>query len=353
MKKCVFLYAFTAIAIAAILAAGQIIRGTFFHVSSVKAYTSTAENSVICTGKVEASPGSSIYAVSPGIVKRLFVKIGSKVTAGQAIMEILPLSLSQSSSSSSVTDGSSGINAANAYEIYSAYLNQMAGNSSTSSSSGIPQKIAGEKDAPYTIRATANGIVVSLAATEAGAYIDSSKPAAMIQNGHSLQVRLDADESQASDIKDGQSVQISGVGFRNSVYSGRVTSISGEAKQVVSTAGQETVIDVLADVNNPGSDIKPGFTVKAKITTASSSHILILPYEAVRENANGGEFVYCIVKNRAKKTPVVTGREFDNGFEIKSGVHENDLVITNPDDISDGAKVISDSAVSAAGEGHD
>lgn len=353
MKKYVFLYTFTAIAAAVILTIGQIIRSTFVHVSTVKASTSTVENTVICTGKVEVNPGNNIYAVTPGIIKQLFVKTGSKVTAGQAIMEILPLSLSQSSSSSPSGENSkldSSLSAANAYGIYSAYLNHMKGEGPTSSASESPQKT---NNASYVIRATANGTVGSLAASEAGAYIDASKPAAVIQNGNDLQIRLNVDESQASDIKVRQSVQITGVGFRNSVYFGQITTVSGEAKQIVSTTGQETVIDVLASVNHPGADLKPGFTVKAKIITASCSHILVLPYEAVRENANGGEFVYCIVKNHAKKTTVITGREFDNGFEIKSGVHENDSVITNPDEISDGSKVIPDSVASAAGESHD
>jgi multidrug efflux pump subunit AcrA (membrane-fusion protein) len=356
MKKYVFLYTFTAIAAAAILAVGQMIRSTFIHVSTVKASTSTVENTVICTGKVEANPGSNIYAVSPGIIKQLFVKTGSKVTAGQAMMEVLPLSPSQSSSSSTTDEDAkmdSSLSAANAYGIYSAYLNRMKGGSSNSSVSGNPQGTEEGKNTSYIIRATATGTVGSLTASEAGAYIDSSKPAAVIQNGNDLQIRLNVDESQASDIKVGQSVQISGVGFRNSIYSGKVTCISGEAKQLVSTTGQETVIDVLASVNHPGADLKAGFTVKAKITTASCSHILVLPYEAVRENANGGEFVYCIVKSHAKKTPVITGREFDNGIEIKSGVHENNSVITNPDEISDGAKVIPDSVTPATGENHD
>jgi hypothetical protein len=46
----------------------------------------------------------------------------------------------------------------------------------------------------------------------------------------------------------------------------------------------------------------------------------------------------------------VTGREFDNGFEVKSGIRANDLVITDPDDVSEGAKIVSFGT--AAGETH-
>lgn len=343
MKKYVFLYTFTAMLLAAILITGQTIKKTMIKVSVVKVIPSTAEDTVTCTGKVESFAGNNIYATESGTVKKMYVKTGDKVSAGQSIMDILPVASSSNSSSTA----SQSYNYSSAYEAYAAYLNhsQTASSESNAESSSTEENLNSSANADtskkvYTLKASTAGIVESLAVSAEGTYINSSKPAAVIRNENGVQVRLSVDESQIADLKEGQKVQISGIGFKSSVYAGVIQSIASEAKQLVSTTGQETVIEAIASVKNPGSDIKPGFTAKAKITTSHSNNVIIVPYEAVREDSKGNEFVYCAVRNKAKKVAVVTGREFDNGFEIKKGIKASDFIITDPDDIYEDAEVI-------------
>lgn len=346
MKKRVMLYAFTVALIAAILISGQMIKNTMIQVTVVKATPSTAEDTVTCTGKVETLDTNNVYAKDSGVAEKIYVKEGDKVKEGQPLMEI---SYSSSSSSSAAPSYNS------AYEAYAAYLgsSQSTGSdnsSENSSSTGSEENPADGKNL-CTLKAPVSGVVESVAPSMAGSYISSDKPAAVIESENGVQVRLSVDESQIADLKAGQKVQISGVGFKNSVYSGVIESISSEAKQLVSASGQETVVEVIASVQNPGADIKPGFTAKAKITTSHSNNVIILPYEAVREDSNGNEFVYRIIKKKAKKTLVETGREFDSGFEIKSGIQAKDLVITDPDDVYEDAQVIPRSV--RAGDFHD
>lgn len=347
MKKTVMLLSFTAILIAAILISGQIIKNTMIKVTAVKAVASTAEDTVTCTGKVETMDGSNVYAPDSGVAEKIYVKEGDKVKAGQPIMDIsyAASSYSYSSSSSSITSYN------NAYDAYAAYLGrtQSSSLSSSSSPSSTSSDYSDNSRKISTVKAPISGIVESIAATTAGTYINSNKPAATIQNENGVQVRLSVDESQIADLKAGQKVQVTGVGFKNSVYSGLIESISTEAKQLVSTTGQETVVEAIASVKNPGADIKPGFTAKVKVITSHNNNVMILPYEAVREDSNGNEFVYRIIGNRAKKTLVTTGREFDSGFEIKNGIKVNDLIIDNPDDVNENAIVIPTS-VKSAGE---
>lgn len=340
MKKTVMLLSFTAILIAAILISGQIIKDTMIKVTAVKAIASTAEDTVTCTGKVETQDGSNVYAPDSGVAEKIYVKEGDKVKAGQPIMDISYAASSYSSSS--ITSYN------NAYDAYAAYLGRTQSSSSISPSSTSSDDSDNSRKIS-TVKAPISGIVESIAATTAGTYINSNKPAATIQNENGVQVRLSVDESQIADLKAGQKVQITGVGFKNSVYSGLIESISTEAKQLVSTTGQETVVEAIASVKNPGADIKPGFTAKVKVITSHNNNVMILPYEAVREDSDGNEFVYRIIGNRAKKTLVTTGREFDSGFEIKNGIKVNDLIIDNPDDVSENAIVIP-ASVKSAGE---
>lgn len=344
------LYAFTAAIILSIVAVGNSMKSSVTRVTTVKVIPSTVENTITCTGRVESFPGNCVYASKPGVVEKIYVKPGDTVKAGQSIMDIRSFaSASSSASSGSIPDYSK------AYAAYEALLKSQSSAvppsgmfpSGTQSNTSSTDESNSEE---YTLQTSNSGIVESIFPAAVGSYIDSSSPAAVIRNENGLQVRLSVDESQISDLKEGQKVQISGVGFKNSVYSGTIKTISNEAKQTIITTGQETIVEVTASVNNPGSDIKPGFTAKAKITTSQNNHILNVPYEAVREDSENNEYVFCAVNGKAKKVKIVTGKEFDTGFELKSGIKAGDTIITDPDDVSDGAKIVT--IGSAAGEAH-
>ncbi len=357
MKKYAMLFAFTAAAIVLIAVAGNSVKGSVIRVTAIGVVPTVVEDTVTCNGRVESYPGNNIYASRPGIVQKVYVKSGDKVTAGQAIMDILPLS----SASSAAPSSASTPDYSKAYEAYSAYLKSHG----SALPDGAPSSLPGEQDAAssaasdtqtiesqeYTLFATTSGNVESVSPSSSGYSIGTSSPAAVIRNNNSVQVRLSVDESQISDLKVGQKVQISGVGFKNSVYSGSIKSISGEAKQTILTTGQETVVEVIASVSNPGNDIKPGFTAKAKITTSHNSRVLSVPYEAVREDSEENEYVFRVVNGKAEKVKVTAGKEFDAGVEVKSGIKAGDVVITDPDDVSDGAKVVV--VGTAAGETHE
>ncbi|MGX8702553.1 efflux RND transporter periplasmic adaptor subunit [Caproiciproducens sp.] len=316
MKKYVMLLSFTAVMVAGILTWGVFSRNSAVPVSIVKVNPVTVENSVTCSGRVERVSTHNVYSPSAAFVSQVYVQLGDKVTQGQRLMDVqVPSSASDSSSSSdSELDGT-----------YESLLNQYNGQSRITT---------------RTITSPYEGKITSLSVANQG-YVQAGIPVAVISDSSDmLQVRLSVNESQISDIKKGQKAVITGVGFKNAAYTGTVKSISSEAKQMVSTTGQETVVEVIVSVEKPGSDIKPGYTAKAKIITSENPNVLIAPYNAVRADKDGNEYVFKFKEKKAVKTPVVTDREFDDGFEITSGLSENDAVIANPDSVSNGAHVV-------------
>ncbi len=262
MKKFVMLFSFTAVAILAIVASGNSVKNSVVRVSAVKVIPNTVENTVTCTGRVESYPGNDVYASKPGIVQKIYVKPGDKVIAGQAIMDVLPLS-----SSSSTASSSSNPDYSNMYQAYAAYLQSHASAlPSKTPSSSIGQNsdsAAGTASQEYTLIAGNSGTVESVSPSAVGAYIDAASPVAVVRNENGMQVRLSVDESQISDIKAGQKVQITGAGFK-SAYSGTIKSISDEAKQTILTTGQETVVEVIASCQQSGGRHKTWFYSKGK-----------------------------------------------------------------------------------------
>ena len=182
------------------------------------------------------------------------------------------------------------------------------------------------------------GVLTSVAISEQET-VERNKAVMTVSASSDLQVRLAVNESQISEIKIGQRAVITGAGF-HTVYEGTVTSISSEAKQEYHTTGTETVVEVLVRIQNPKSDIKPGFSAKARIITEESKNVLVAPYEAVRADDDGKEYVYLLHGRKAIKVPVTTRKEFESGFEVLSGLQDQDTIIMNPDSITDGAAVL-------------
>jgi RND family efflux transporter MFP subunit len=318
MKRYVMLCTFTLLVIAVVTIFGTITRNSIVQVSVVKVSPLTVENSVTCSGRVERVSSRSVYAPSAAIVNHVYAKVGDKVTAGQSLMEIEVPSSQQTST-------------VNYAENYENLLNQYSGQSS--------DQILKEA-ATQTITAPTSGEITSVSVSNQSFVQPGNAVMVISDDLDALQVRLSVNESQISAIKVGQKAIITGVGFKDTSYSGTVKSISSDAKQVTSTTGQETVVEVIVSVNKPGDDIKPGYTAKAKITTSQDSNVLIAPYEAVRADKDGNEYVFKLNGKRAVKTAVVTNKEFDNGFQVTSGLSQNDQIIANPDIVSNGTHVI-------------
>jgi len=316
MKRFVMLYAFTTIAIVSVVIFGVISRDSVVEVSTVKVNTLTVENSVTCTGRVERIAVSRVFAPTAAIVKNIYVKVGDHVSAGETLMQVeVP---------------SEKIDASNLPSGYESFLNQY--------SSQIQDAQSQSSVTTQAIISPVAGEVTSVSVANQS-YVTDGSPVVVIDDDSGLQVRLSVNESQISDIKVGQKAVITGVGFKNSSYSGIVKNISSDAKQIVSNTGQETVVEVIVSVDHAGKDIKPGYTAKAKIIISRNTGVLVAPYETVRADKNGNEYVFKLSGKTAVKTPIVTQKEFDNGFEVTSGLSKNDVIIENPDNVSNGTFV--------------
>jgi multidrug efflux pump subunit AcrA (membrane-fusion protein) len=248
MKKFVMLFVFTLIAISGVIIAGIFFKNSIVTVSVVKVEPLTVENAVTCTGRVEHAKTTNVYVKTTSLVKTIYVNVGDQVKAGQPLMSTTTYQNNSTSSASSLTQ-----------QAYENYMNGQQSGSPSSSTSETKDE---------DILAPEAGEVTSITADRLS-YAYPSKAVMAIAGNSNLQIRLSVNESQVSDIKVGQKASITGVGFKNA-YSGTVKSISSGAKQVDTTAGQDTVIDVIVSVENPNADIKPGFTTKAKIITSTS-----------------------------------------------------------------------------------
>ncbi len=311
MKKYLTLFSITVLVAGALFICGEAVENSIPKVDVVTIRPVSVDSTVSCSGRLEESQEHSVYAPTVSYTKQVYVKVGDKVSAGEKLADVIVPSNNNPGAASS--------------QPYQSVNYQ-----DTNTENGKIQSLTAPSD----------GTVTAVSVSGSGFYVDSDRPMFLIQCSEGLQVRLEVDEAQIADIKIGQPAQITGVGFKNSTYSGVVTNVSPQAKQMVSTTGQETVVEVLIDVTKSGSDMKPGFSVQAAIQTSHDKNVLLVPYEAVKADKDGKEYVYRVSGRRVAKTYIETGKEYDSGFEIRKGLSTGDRVVINQDNLTNGLYVV-------------
>jgi HlyD family secretion protein len=176
------------------------------------------------------------------------------------------------------------------------------------------------------------------------------------------------DETDIVNIRSGQEAEVTVDALPGKVFKGHVTLAGDQAllrstgmATLQSTTGTEEAKDfkVVITLDNPTSDLRPGLSTTAKITTAHKSSVLSLPIQALtmhnpdddKPKSKGGVqatssspapaaksapvqgvFVVDNVKGklRAKFVPVTTGITGATDIEVLSGLTDGQEIVTGP-----------------------
>jgi len=176
------------------------------------------------------------------------------------------------------------------------------------------------------------------------------------------------DETDIVNIQLGQPADVTVDALPGKVFKGHVTLVGDQAllrstgiATSQSTTGTEEAKDfkVVVTLDSPSTELRPGLSTTAKITTAHKTSVLSLPIQALtmhspaddNPNASGGvqaastpasaaaktavQGVYVVDKDasgklRAKFVPVTTGITGTTDIEVLSGLTENQEIVIGP-----------------------
>ena len=303
MKKIIIEIAATFGVVTFLLFSGVMIKNNVLAVNVYRVTGTQLEDTVICSGKIEYTETNDVSPAANGIVQEVFVEKGDTVEKGDRLVSMI-----------------ANISAENVKGADTASLVNVVNNNS------------------MNVEAPVSGTVLSVD-IKSEDPIASGTTVITIVNSDNLCVNVPINENKISKIKTGQPVKITGTAFGNHSYSGKVSSIDSIAKQVVTTTGKETAVDVTVSIENPNQLIKQGYTAKCTITTNTKNNGIIIPYETVEMDSENSGTVYTFNNGKAQKKSVKIGNEYENGVEIISGLNKNDLVIEAPEKINDTGSV--------------
>jgi HlyD family secretion protein len=170
------------------------------------------------------------------------------------------------------------------------------------------------------ITAPRAGTVYSLP-VRAGMFVNTGDLLVQVADLHKVMVRAFVDEPDIGRLRKGEPVQVTWDALPGRTWEGTVTSVP----TTVALRGTRTVGEVTCEVDNRDLKLLPNVNVTVEVITARDENALTVAREAVHEH-DGHTFVYQVVNNELKETPVQTSIANLTRVEVAKGLEQGMVV---------------------------
>tara|TARA_R100000935_G_C2837999_1_gene169277 strand:- start:2899 stop:4065 length:1167 start_codon:yes stop_codon:yes gene_type:complete len=297
-------------------------------ITTFKAKTETFNHFLELQGSVETKQNVVLNAEISGILQKIYVKEGQKVSKGQLLAKIDDGGMSQQLAQMQIQadlakttferqkrlwDQKIGseiqyLQAKSSYEGQQSAVNQM---KSQLSRSTVTAPFAGTIDDIITEQ----GNVVSPGQT----------PIIRIVNLSDMYIRTDVPESYITDVVEGKSVEVT--------FPVLGKTVDAKIRQTGSFINPDNrTFNAEIEVPNKEKMIKPNLTARLKINDYTNDKALMIPQSIISENADGEQYIYILdsingQKAIAKQTIIKTGKTQGDVIEVLEGLKDGDEII--------------------------
>jgi HlyD family secretion protein len=154
-------------------------------------------------------------------------------------------------------------------------------------------------------------------------FVEEGKLLLQLADLHRERIRAYFDEPEIGKLEVGQKIQIKWDAKPGQIWNGHIE----RTPITVVTFGTRNVGEVLVKIDNFDGVLLPDTNVTVTVTTSSEPNALTIPREALHSE-NGKPYVYKLVGDGLKKTPVATGTINLTQVAILSGLVDGDWVAT-------------------------
>lgn len=181
--------------------------------------------------------------------------------------------------------------------------------------------VANEKGL-VTVVAPIAGTIADREITPGESVNSAEKPLMSILNDSSVFATANIYEKDLNRVKNGQELTVKIASFPDRSFRGKISFIGSTVE------GETRAVPVKALLDNPEGILKPGMFAELEILTdKTATNILAIPVSAVVE-ASGKQLVYVKNGDAFQAMEVALGQTSGDLVEIKSGLFEGDLIVT-------------------------
>lgn len=190
--------------------------------------------------------------------------------------------------------------------------------------------LAREQLSATTLKAPFAGRILDRTAA-LGQYVGVGTPVVSLVRVHPLRLRVEVPEREASSIRLEQPLRVTLEG-ESATHTGHVARLS----PAISTDNRTLLVE--AEIQNDPPRLRPGSFVRADIVVESGREALLVPASAIASFA-GVDKVFTIEKGRAAERRVQTGRREGDSVEVAKGLNAGDSVVLKPGTLVAGTAV--------------
>jgi membrane fusion protein, heavy metal efflux system len=173
-----------------------------------------------------------------------------------------------------------------------------------------------------TVVAPITGTIADREITLGESVNSAEKPLMSILNDSSVFATANIYEKDLSQVKQGQELTVKIASLPNRTFRGKISFIGS------TVAGESRAVPVKALLDNSEGILKPGMFAELEIfTNKTATNILAIPISALVE-ANGKQLVYVKNGDAFQAVEVELGETSGDLVEIKRGLFEGDLIVT-------------------------
>ncbi|WP_298502998.1 efflux RND transporter periplasmic adaptor subunit [uncultured Maribacter sp.] len=279
-------------------------------------------------GSVNTKQNLVIYPEHSGILTKVYVKEGQRVSKGQILAKIDDGGLSQQLAQLKIQTDL----AKTTFDRQERLWNQKIGSeiqylqtkstyeAQLQSVSQMEQQVG-----KTVVRAPFSGTIDDVI-TDQGSVVSPGQTSLFrIVNLKDMYIETDVPERYISDVTKGKDVEV--------VFPILGKTMNAKVRQAgnfINPANRTFKAEIA--INNKDNSIKPNLTAKLKINDYTNNVAILIPQSIISENAEGQQYVYTIAdksenKAKAKRVIIETGRTQGDHIEVLSGLENNEEII--------------------------
>ena len=289
----------------------------------------------IANGTFAPKQEVKISAETPGLVTRVLVDEGSRVSAGQTLAII--------------KSDQQNVNVANAQAMFNNAQTEVARFESAYATGGVTKQqldqvklqLENAKNNLKSAQITAGDVnvkasfagIVNKKNIEPGSYVNPGMELFEVVNVSTLKLQVNVDEKHIGSLKTGQTIKVESPVIANQEFAGKISFIAPKADASLNFPVE------LEIQNNSSNDLRAGMYGNAYFGDSQMANVLVIPRNAFVRSVSSNQ-VFIHKDGKAVLTKVVSGRTFGEYIEVISGIEKGTQVITSGQiNLTDGTAV--------------
>ncbi|MDW5267793.1 MULTISPECIES: efflux RND transporter periplasmic adaptor subunit [Acidobacteriaceae] len=155
----------------------------------------------------------------------------------------------------------------------------------------------------------------------------NSKPLFSIAQSGTVRIQVDVPQSEAVNIKDGQTASVDVKEHLGRTYTGTIIRNAGALDNAARTMLTEVQVD------NKDASLLPGMYAQVKFTLPEQRTSLIIPTSSLVVDHSGMHVVTVDAAHAVHFVPVTIGKDMGKTIEILNGLNQTESLVASPSDL--------------------